>query len=231
MTNPIYAFVRYIFKISYRKPTIYGVGNYDDSAPAVFMCNHEKFYGPILAQTRFPIKTRTWANSMTTETRVCNRYIAESLLIGEKGWKRFPAYLVGYLMGWFVSFIIRSSKPIISYWDKKRSRKSVRAGVETILRGENQLLFGRRKEFAGNEIRFMHGYRIICRIAARKYGITPLLYPVAFNKEKATISIGRPTILDIENDSDIEFKRVDEYLLGKVRLGYEEPEKMASAGL
>lgn len=226
MTNLIYAFVRYIFKISYKKPKIYGLDNYDNSAPAVFICNHEKFYGPILAQTRFPIKTRTWANSMMTETRACNKYIAESLLMGEYGWKEKPARLVGYLTGWFVSFIIRSSKPIISYWDKKRSRKSIRAGVEVIVNGENQLLFSRRKEFTEGIIRFMQGYQFICKIAAKKHGITPLLYPVSFNKDKATIAIGKPTVIDITKDYEIESLRVDSYLLKQVKLGHEQPEKM-----
>jgi len=227
MVNPVYAFVRFIFKVSYRKPAIFGTENYNDSVPAVFMCNHEKFYGPILAQTRFPIKTRTWANSMTTETKACNRYIAESLLIGEKGWKKLPAYLVGYLTGWFVSFIIRSSNPIVSYWDKKRSRKSIRAGVESIRNGENQLLFSRRKEFTDNRIQFMQGYQFICKISSKKHGIVPLLYPVSFNKNNATIAIGKPTSLDISKDYETEAKRVDEYLLTRVILGYEEPMRMA----
>ena len=231
MVNPVYAFVRFIFKVSNEKPVVHGAGNYDESAPAIFMCNHEKFYGPIMAQTRFPIKTRTWANSMTTETKACNRYIAESLLIGEKGWKKFPAFLVGYLTGWFVSFIIRSAKPIVSYWDKKRSRQSIRAGVEAIAKGENQLLFARRKEFTEGRVRFMQGYRIICRMAARKHGITPLLYPVSFNRYNKTIAIGKPTSFDISKDFDIESKRVDEYLLAQVRLGYLEPGKMAAADI
>ncbi|HPQ47644.1 MAG TPA: hypothetical protein PLP30_09770 [Clostridia bacterium] len=229
MTNPIYALVRFIFRISYRKPRVYGVENYDESVPAVFVCNHEKFYGPILAQTRFPIKTRTWANSMTTETRACNRYIAESLLMGEHGWNKFPAHLVGFLTGWFVSFIIRSAKPIVSYWDKQRSRKSIRAGVQAIVDGENQLLFSRRKEFTDGKLQFMKGYLFMCKLAGSKHGVNPLLYPVSFNRINETIAIGKPTRLDTGLDFEEESERVNAYLLQQVLLGYDNPELMVSA--
>jgi hypothetical protein len=228
MANPVYSFVRFLFKISYKKPKIYGTENYDSSSPAVFVCNHEKFYGPILAQTRFPVKARTWAVSMMTEEKACRKYLAESLLMGEHGWKEKPARLVGFLTGWFVSFIIRSANPIVSYWDKERAGKSIRNGVEAIKNRENQILFSRRKEFTGGKIGFMKGYLFICRLAQRKHGITPLLYPVTFNRFSSTLSIGRPTSLDKDKDYKSESKRVDDYLLEQVILGYTEPEKMAS---
>ena len=74
----------------------------------------------------------------------------------------------------------------------------------------------------------MKGYLFICRLAQRRHGITPLLYPVSFNRFNATLSIGKPTSLDNNKDYKSESKRVDDYLLEQVILGYTEPERMAS---
>ena len=85
MSRIFYRLFKFYFKYRYKKPVIFGVENYDSSVPAIFMCNHEKFYGPIIVTTRFPIPKRTWANSMTVEKEAARKYVTESLFMGELG--------------------------------------------------------------------------------------------------------------------------------------------------
>ena len=228
MASPIYHIFYQYLKYKYKKPTIYGDENYDASVPAVFMSNHEKFYGPIVASTRFPIKKRVWANSMTVEKKACRKYVTESLFMGELGKPERISRIYGYLLGTLVSHVISNSNPVIAYWDKNRTRKSIKSGVEVIKNGENQLMFGRRREFKEGKFTFMPGYLLICRIATRKHGITPKIYPVAINKENRTMAIGKPVQLDIEKDFAKESERINSYLTASVGVGYEDPSKMAA---
>ncbi len=228
MASPIYYLFYYYFKLKYKKPTVYGVENYDSSVPAVFMSNHEKFYGPIIATTRFPIPKRIWANSMTVEKKACRKYVSESLFMGEQGKPEKISRFYGYLLGTLVSHVISNANPIVAYWDNNRSRKSIKSGVEAIKNGENQLMFGRRREFMDGKFTFMPGYLLINRIAIRRYGITPKIYPVAINKENLTISIGKPVQLDVEKDFEIESERINTYLTKCVGIGYENPVQMAA---
>lgn len=227
MASPIYHLFYLYFKYKYKKPTVYGENNYDPSVPAVFMSNHEKFYGPIITTTRFPIPKRTWANSMTVETKACRKYVAESLFMGELGKPERISKFYGYLLGTLVAHVISNSNPIVAYWDNNRSRKSIKSGVEAIKNGENQLMFGRRREFKDGKFTFMPGYLLINRLAIRRHGIIPKIYPVAVNKEHATISIGKPVQLDINKDFEKESERINTYLAENVGIGYEDPQRMS----
>lgn len=227
MYSIVYRLFKTYFKYRHKKPTIYGVENYDDTVPAIFMCNHEKFYGPIIVTTRFPIPKRTWANSMTVEKEATRKYVSESLFMGELGMGEKISRFYGYLLGTLVSHVISNSNPIVAYWDNQRSRKSIRSGVEVIVKGENQLMFARRREFTNDQIFFMPGYLFLCKIAAKKHGITPKIYPVAVNKEKSTITIGNPTSLDINQDYEEESDRINKYLSNLIMIGYEDPKKMS----
>jgi len=228
MASPIYHLFYLYLKYKYKKPTVYGVENYDPTVPAVFMSNHEKFYGPIVASTRFPIPKRVWANSMTVEKKPCRKYVTESLFMGELGKPEWISKIYGYLLGTLVSHVISNANPIIAYWDNNRSRKSIKSGVEVIKNGKNQLMFGRRREFKDGKFTFMPGYLLICRIAARRHGITPKIYPVAINKDNLTMSIGKPVQLDIEKDFEKESERINSYLTANVGVGHEDPAKMAA---
>ena len=228
MSSLVHKFFYTYFKYYYKKPKVFGVENYDSSFPAIFMSNHEKFYGPIIASTRFPIPKRTWANSMTVERDACRKYVAESLYMGEKGMNAKLAKFLGYFLGTLVSHVISNDNPIVAYWDSQRSRKSIRSGLEVIKEGKNQLMFARRREFMDGEIVFFQGYLFISKVAAKKHGITPKIYPVALNRANATLSIGKPVQLDITKDYEEESERINTYLSSSVEIGYEDPERMAA---
>ncbi len=227
MTSLAYKFIRFIFKISNKKPMVYGESNYDPSTPAMFMCNHEKFYGPIIITTRFPIPSRIWANSMTTEMEECKKYIEESLFMGELGKKEKFSRFMGNFLGGFASWVIRNSNPIVAYLDNKRTRISIRKGLDVVKKGENQLIFAKRREFQNNEIKFMQGYLFICKLSVKKFRINQKIYPVAINKENASMSIGKPTVLNIEMDYKKEEKRINQYLTHSISIGYKNPRRMA----
>lgn len=230
MINPAYRFVKFLFKIGNKKPTIHGIENYDPKIPAIFMSNHEKFYGPIIVTTRFPLPVRTWANSMTTETKACKKYVAESLFMGEKGKSENVARFLGSILGVIASWAIRNSNPIVAYWDNGKSRKSIRDGLEVVIRGDNQLMFARRREFCNNQILFLPGYLFLCKLASIKHGITPKIYPVAINKANSTIAIGKPTFLNTDLNYEEESRRINNYLNEKISIGYDSPKSMITSG-
>ena len=89
-------------------------------------------------------------------------------------------------------------------------------------------MFARRREFTNGKLTFLPGYLFISKVAAKKHNVVPKIYPVSINKENSTMSIGKPTSLDITLDYEKEHIRIDKYLDDRIMTGYEEPAKMVS---
>jgi len=78
-----------------------------------------------------------------------------------------------------------------------------------------------------DNFQFMQGYLTLCKMSAKKHGIIPKIYPVAVNKEKLCVSIGKPTHIDMDLSLKAEKARINQYLVACVKLGYTQPQKMA----
>lgn len=214
------------FKLFHKKPKIYGIDNFEDDAPAIFLCNHENIYGPVITTTRFPIDAKTWANSMMTEKAACRKYIAKEFFQGDLGLNKHISKLLGNVFGGLVSWALRSANPIISYWDIKRVNISLRNGLDVIKNGENQLMFAKSCDACDKDFEFMQGYLLLCKLAIRTLKISPKVYPVSINSKEKFIAIGKPTMLNKNSEWKIEKYEMNKYLVEMVKLGYNDPKAM-----
>jgi len=194
--------------------------NYDDSVPGIFLSNHERFFGPITVTTRFPVPVRQWAISVIVDTEEAKKYIKDTLFVDTLHFPDKLAESFGNFAAHPVSWAVRNINPISAFTDKKRSTLSIVNGLKAIKAGENQLMYAPNQSPNHEEFKFMQGYTVLASLAALRLGITPKLYPVALNKKRATIFIGKPTTLD----PDIKFKkechRVNDYIISEIRKGY-----------
>ena len=96
MADLLFRFVKFALKSQYRKPKVYGMQNYDDSVPGIFLSNHERFFGPITVTTRFPVPVRQWAISVIVDTEEAKKYIKDifNIVLGINRWSyRVIAYV------------------------------------------------------------------------------------------------------------------------------------------
>ena len=63
MKQKTYERILRIGRLCFKKPAIYLPVDFDTSTPSIFLCNHARNYGPIMAVTRFPAPFRPWCHS------------------------------------------------------------------------------------------------------------------------------------------------------------------------
>ena len=218
----LYKFIKLALRSQYRKPAVYGKDNYDPSTPGIFLCNHERFYGPIIITTRFPIPVRQWAASSMIELDAAKILFMDTLKM-----KEGPAKVLGDMAAHPISWTIRHANPIPAYWDAKRSAMSVKYGLEAIKNGENQLIYAPNCKPSDEHFEFMQGYIMLARFSAKILGISPKIYPVALNKKKSSIAIGKAVIYNAKADFKDECFRLNQCIVEQIRQNYENPERLA----
>lgn len=232
MNNLTYHTIVYLFKKHFKKPKIYGLENFDSECPALFMCNHERLYGPVMMITRVKIKMRPWAHSGVVNMDEAVEYISE-----DDGFLRKTLHLTEHSTKVWAKMLARPmcdvmmrNRAIPAYRDSRKSKISIKIGTESFVNGDNQLIFAETKEMYKDKLRedfsFLPGYQLLIQQTIKKYKIYPKIYPVALNMNKHTVAIGKP--VDIRKDIPWSKQRhsIDKHLVEMVHLGYNSPDEM-----
>jgi len=220
----IICFARLFFK----KPEIYLPEDFDTSVPSIFLCNHAKNYGPIMAMTRFPVSVRPWCHSGVVHPEESFEYIRNGFFMERLKMNKKIAGFFARMIAKPLLALVHMNRPITAYHDISKCLKTIHTGTRSLLGGENQLIFSnvpvRKDEKLNPDFDFMKGYQLVIK-NAMKNGVIPKVYPVSINKDKAAISIGEPILPDPYADWNIEKKRINDYIVRKVKLGYLYPRR------
>ncbi len=232
MNNITYKTIIFFVKRHFEKPDIYGLENYLNDGPALFMCNHEKMYGPAIMITRVKIKYRPWAHSGVVNKDEAVKYISadDGFLRKTLHFTEFYAKVFAKILARPLCDVMMRNRAIPAYRDSRKSRVSIEIGMEAFACGDNQIIFAETKEMYEDKLRddfsFMPGYQLLLQQTIKRKKIYPKIYPVALNRHNHSVAIGKPII--IRNDIPWSKQRhsIDEYLSDIVKLGYVQPEKM-----
>lgn len=215
-----------ISRLAYRNPKVYLPHDFDSEAPAIFMANHEGFYGPAIVTLRFPVRFRPWSHSGVVFHEESHDYIMGSFPDKLPNMNPKVARIIARIIAKPLVNAIRMTNPIPAYHDYKRSIQSIRLGVESLGNNENQLIFSatpiQKNGEYNMDFNFMQGYLLVVK-KAMKQGIIPKIYPVSINKKKTTISIGSPVSPNPNANWLSEKKRINDYLVREVLYGHENP--------
>ena len=232
MNRKTYEWILKIARLCFKKPAIYLPEDFDRSVPSIFLCNHAKNYGPIITVTRFPAAFRPWCHSGVVHPEesfeyIRNGFFMERLKLGE----RIAGFFAGLIQKPLLA-LVHMNRPITAYHDISKSLRTIHMGTQSLLNGENQLIFSNQPICKGGRLNpdfdFMKGYLLVVKNAMKK-GVIPKIYPVSINKDKAAVSIGKPISPDIDTDWDMEKKRINDYIVRKVKLGYLYPQRILEA--
>lgn len=224
MSGLIFKFVKFALRSNYKKPAILGEQNFDSSTPAIFLSNHERFYGPIMITTRFTIPVRQWATSMMIDLEDTKVYVKETLFMDTLNMKEGISKVLGDFAAHPISWAVRNANPIPAYWDAKRAPISIKYGIDAIKNGENQLMYAPNRKPYDKDFEFMQGFMMLAKFSHKILGIIPNIYPLAINKEKSTIAICKPTTLNPSLNFKEESLRVNSYVKDQICKAYENPE-------
>lgn len=227
----IYNLIKKVAMIIYKKPKVYLPKDFDKNTPSIFMCNHEKNYGPIMFALYFPYDARPWAHSEVVNydeslEYICKRFFIDRLKLNVK-----LARLLSKIVLKPLNYVVNMNNPITIYHDGIRGRNTIVQSVNSIMKKENQVIFGTNLNpvMINGKINpkfdFHKGYLLVAKQAI-ELGVVPKIYPVSFNKRKATISIGEPITINLENHWAKEKKRINYYLTNEVKYGYLNPSRI-----
>lgn len=229
MKQKTYERIIRIARLCFKKPAIYLPEDFDTSVPSIFLCNHAKNYGPIMAVTRFPAPFRPWCHSGVVHTEESVAYIRNGFFMERLKLNTVIAEFFARLIARPLLALVHMNRPITAYHDISKCLKTIHMGTESLLNKENQLIFSnvpvRTEEGLNLSFDFMKGYLLVIKNAMKK-GVVPKVYPVSINKDKAAISIGEPITPRAHADWEMEKKRINEYIIRKVKLGYLYPERV-----
>lgn len=223
MKHTTYERILQIGRLCFPKPTVHLPYDFDTGGPGVFLCNHARNYGPIMAVTRFPAAFRPWCHSGVVHPEeslayIQNGFFMERLRLG----RRIAGFFAGLIHKPLLA-LVHMNRPIPAYHDLCKSLRTIHMATASVLDGENQLIFSNvpicTEGRLNPDFDFMKGYLLVVRNALKK-GVIPRIYPVSINRDKAAISVGEPIIPDPYADWDTEKKRIHDQVVRKVKLGY-----------
>ncbi len=231
MNRLTYHVIKTIIKTCTIKPKMHGEHHIIDGHPSMFMSNHARFYGPIVAACFFPKADKTWANFEVIDTDICKEYTTRTLFKETLGWNDKPAQFVGNIVGGLLAGLMQNEPLIPAYWEPQRARESIMYGVNAALEGSNQMMFARNVYNndmpLGDSFDFFKGYQMVLHQLIKKHDIAANVYPVAINRFNRTLAIGPHTAIQPELPVKEEIARIHHYLVEAVKLGYSTPEALA----
>lgn len=226
MKQKTYSIIIKFGRLILGKAKFYLPSDFDDGSPAIFMCNHEGFYGPGIVATRFPVKVRPWCHSGVVFHEESHDYITGSFPEKLPNVNPKVARIIAKIIARPFVSLVNMNNPIPAYHDYKRSIKSIRIGIESLKNSENQLIFSnipiKKDNEYNQDFNFMPGYLLMVK-KAMKQGVIPNIYPVSINRKKSTISIGSPVSPNPNADWLLEKKRINNYLIREVLYGHANP--------
>ena len=231
MRKLTYKMIQGISKLVYRKPKIFLPKDFDPNVPSIFMCNHEKNYGPIVVTNYFPTKVRQWAHSELVDLEDCYQYVKEKFFINrmKMGSKlsSFMAKLTSKALVGSVSY----NNPIPIYHDGKRERLTIKESVRALQEEDNVMIFSTNlnplvvDDELNPDFDFLSGYLLVVKKLLSKM-VIPDIYPVSVNKSKRTLSIGSPIRPNIQNNWKEEREKIRNYVVKHVISGYYNPDRL-----
>lgn len=162
--------------------------------PVVFVCNHYEIFGPFAVILSLPLRFRLWANSIVVEPM---QYI-DNMIIGtqhifpflsENAARRLLSFLAPMM-----ERVLQSFKPVAVYRENLgKQRKAIEQTVDTMLEGENIVLFpetGYPSYSHGSVTEFYRSFALIGEFYRRKTGRNAAFCPIYVDKKHRKLQFG-----------------------------------------
>ena len=208
--SKFYNIIYRLLKILYRKPEIHGCEHYRHGSPSVFIANHQDSYGPIILATHLPFTVYPWVTHEITDSHLCPGYVEKDFIQKELLLKPPLSLLLSTVIGRICVSLMRYLGAIPVYKHDRKVTESLQLSVKYLEAGKSILLFPEIPDMWRNDkiCMFDNGFVRIARLYAEKNDKKVLFYPVAVEKRRKQISIGKPMSLALGAGFHIEKRRI-----------------------
>lgn len=195
-----------------------------DEAVNVFVCNHGEVYGPIVTNLYIPFSFRPWVISDMMDNEAIARRTAEGAFTRFRIIPENRRFVLAKRVAPIISWAMRSVDAIPVYFNEPvKLRQTFRESVTAMEAGDNILLFPENSDdtpdhrYVLNGVsHFFTGFTMLGSMYYRKTGKRCHFVPIYANKQNRTLTFGRHTDFDPDNDPNAERDRICEYLRGEM---------------
>ncbi len=192
-----------------------------EQVPCIFVCNHERAFGPLVMLSHFPLKKilTPWIIGEVCSRRELPKYAKDDFWVKPNKWYSKPlTAIVGFWGSLIVPPVMRGMKPIKVYHDG-RVKRTILESVDLLSNNGKILLFPEKPtEFKSYSDEIMSGFVLTARLYFKKTKKNVPLYPVYIDKKKSKIIVGLPLYIDNSLDSKAQAEDMANRLVEKTNL-------------
>lgn len=207
-----FAFLRWLLKIV--TPSMKTLWSREfDGEPAVFVCNHDRAYGPIAMCVHFDRsrEIRPWINHEVLSAKTMPAYVRKDFWYPPDKWyTKILDYTLAYFYSAIIPPILRGSACIPVYHDTG-VMSTLRSSVDALKNGFHIILFPEHptgyNEY-GQDV--FNGFISLGRLLDRRADKTLSFYPTFVDWKGREIRIAPPIPYDPEADFDLQAQQISE---------------------
>ncbi|MEG2002471.1 MAG: hypothetical protein RR107_05205 [Clostridia bacterium] len=191
-----FKFWRFVAKVTFGKHQTFWDEPFKNE-PSVFVCNHERAYGPIAMMACFPLRdsVNPWIIAEVCHAKTTPNYIRHDFWWKQDKWyTKILDYTVPYPIALILPPTLRGSEPIEVHHDASVI-STFKQSLEVLEHNRNIVLFPEKPlEYAEYSQSLYDGFVNIARLYVKKTGKPLNFYPVYIDKKSKTFHVGKPEV-------------------------------------
>lgn len=182
-----------------------------DGEPSIFVCNHDRAYGPIAMCVQFDHckELRPWINHEVLSFKTMPPYVRQDYWYPPDKWyTKILDYTAAYFYSLIIPPIMRGSACIPVYHDTK-VMSTLRASVDAIRQGHHIMLFPEHPSGYGEySADVFTGFVSLGRLVQRRTGKTVSFYPTFVDWKAREIRVGAPIRYNSQENFELQAENI-----------------------
>jgi 1-acyl-sn-glycerol-3-phosphate acyltransferase len=220
---------KYFYKVLRRlffNSRVRGISNVQSGEPVIMVANHAGAYGPVSVITSMPFKLYPWVTHEVTDLRTVAHRLQDEFFEQELHLKPPVSAYLARVIGRICVAIMKDIGAIPVYQMSKEIRSTVSRTLALLEQGKNILIFAEDSTRKINDVlcEFRTGFIHVARLYYERTRKAIQFLPVAVNRKKGGILIGKPIRFDVTSPFSQEKQRLKAELQDTVYTLYRELE-------
>ena len=207
----LFRFLRWVLRVVLRRRETVWSKPFDGEKAAIFVCNHDRAYGPIAMCAHFDLceDVRPWINAEVLSARELPSYVRKDYWWPPDKWyTKILDYTLAYIYALILPPILRGSACIPIYHDTK-VMSTLRSSVDALKNGKHIVLFPEHPTgYCQYSSDVFSGFVSLGRLLYRRAGQVVNFYPTFIDWKGREIRIGDPIPYDHEIDFDLQTENI-----------------------
>lgn len=191
----------------------------DSDAPAIFVCNHDRAYGPVVLAVTLKRKYRPWVAQGMCFLRSVPAYARDDFWDPQTPLAKAGVYILSYLIAPIAALLMRAIEAVPVYKDSRmritfdKSVETLREGVDLVIYPEDWHPLTHDTKTTEFPAGFIHVAKKYYRATKKRVAV----YPMFADYASRTVRIGTPYVYNPEPPLAQEKQAMIEHVCGEMR--------------